>query len=202
MARRREAGLTLIELVVAMTVLAAIAALTTGALGFGLSGAEAVEARADRDNRLRLTQALVRRQLGAARPVRWLRERRAVAAFEGTPEAVAFIAVMRARSGAAGLYQVRLALQDGRLVMIRRVTSGEAQRFDFRRGAERVVLADGLAGLEFAYFGPDRARQTPKWHDRWIGREALPRLVRLAAAGADGHWPGLVVAPMIDPPPR
>ena len=86
--------------------------------------------------------------------------------------------------------------------MTRRVTSGEAQRFDFRRGAERVVLADGLAGLSFAYFGPDRARQTPKWHDRWIGREALPRLVRLAAAGAAGYWPGLVVAPMIDPPPR
>lgn len=202
MARRREAGLTLIELVVAMTVLAAIAGLTTGALGFGIRGAEVVEARADRDNRLRLAQALVRRQLGAARPVRWLRDRRDVAAFEGTPEAVAFIAVMPARTGAAGLYQVRLALEDGRLVMIRRVTSGETQGFDFRRGAERVVLADGLAGLEFAYFGPDRARQTPKWHDRWIERDALPRLVRLAAAGADGHWPGLVVAPMIDPAPR
>ncbi|MFQ5955238.1 MAG: prepilin-type N-terminal cleavage/methylation domain-containing protein [Kiloniellales bacterium] len=202
MARRLEAGLTLIELVVAMTVLAAIAALATGALRTGLLGAEAVEADAERDNRLRLTQALIRRHLGAARPVRWLRDRRYVAAFEGARDAVDFLAVMPAWPGAAGLYQVRLALEDGRLVMTRRITAGERQGFDFHRPTDSVVLADGVTGLRFSYFGPDRARRPPKWHHRWVDRDALPRLVRLEGSGAGGRWPGLVVALMIDPQPR
>jgi len=199
MNRRGTGGFTLIELLVALTLLAAIAAMMAGAINTGVLSAREVDARAERNDALRLSQALIRRHLGAARPVQWLDDRRRVVAFEGTRDAVSFVAVMPAWPDAAGLYLVRLALADGRLVMTRRITSGEAAGFDFHAATDRIVLADGVGGLEFAYFGSD-ADAPGKWHDRWVGRAALPRLVRLA--GAVDRWPTLVVAPMIDPQPR
>ena len=201
MNRRAETGFTLIELLVAITLLAAIAALMAGAINTGVLSAREVDARAERNDALRLSQALIRRHLGAARPVQWLSDRRRVVAFEGTRNAVSFVAVMPAWPDAAGLYLVRLSLSHGRLVMTRRITSGEAERFDFNSATDRVVLADGVAGLKFSYFGPDTADRPDKWHHRWVERTALPRLVRLEG-GATGRWPDLVVALMIDPQPR
>ncbi len=201
MNRRAEAGFTLIELLVAITLLAAIAVLMAGAINTGVKSAREVDARAERNDALRLSQALIRRHLGAARPVRWVSDRRRVVAFAGSRDAVSFVAVMPAWPDAAGLYLVRLALRNGRLVMTRRITSGEAERFDFHSATDRVVLADGVAGLKFSYFGADDEDRPGKWHDRWVARTALPRLVRLEGAAAD-RWPDLVVALMIDPQPR
>lgn len=198
---RGKAGFTLIELLVALTLLAALAAMMTGALNTGVLGAREVDARAERNDALRLSQALIRRHLGAARPVQWLDDRRRVVAFEGTRDAVSFVAVMPAWPDAAGLYLVRLALDDGRLVMTRRITSGETERFDFHAPSDQVVLADRVPGLAFSYFGPDTEDRPSKWHGRWVGRAALPRLVRLGG-GANDRWPDLVVAPMLDPQPR
>ncbi len=201
MNRRAETGFTLIELLVAITLLAAIAVLMAGAINTGVKSAREVDARAERNDALRVSQALIRRHLGAARPVQWRSDRRRVVAFEGNRNTVSFVAVMPAWPDAAGLYLVRLALRGGRLVMTRRITSGEAERFDFDSATDRVVLADGVAGLTFSYFGSDAAGRPGKWHDRWVARAALPRLVRLEGAAAD-RWPGLVVALMIDPQPR
>ncbi len=150
MNRRAAAGFTLIELLVAITLLAAIAVLMAGAINTGVLSAREVDARAERNDALRLSQALIRRHLGAARPVPWRSDRRRVVAFAGTPDAVSFVAVMPAWPDAAGLYLVRLELRDGRLVMTRRITSGEAERFDFQAATDRVVLAEGVAGLKFS----------------------------------------------------
>ena len=201
MNRRAETGFTLIELLVAITLLAAIAVLMAGAINTGVSSAREVDARAGRNDALRLSQALIRRHLGAARPVQWRSDRRRLVAFEGAPDTVSFVAVMPAWPDAAGLYLVRLALRGGRLVMTRRITSGEAERFDFHSATDRVVLADGVAGLTFSYFGSDATDRPGKWHDRWVVRAALPGMVRLGGAAAD-RWPDLVVALMIDPQPR
>ena len=205
MTGHRQAGLTLIELLVGLTLLAAIAAATAGVVHTGVSNVERVDAGADRDNEMRLAHAFVRRHLESARPVRWRRDLRYVAAFEGTPQSVSFVAVMPAWPDAAGLYLVRLALTDGRLVMTRRLTSGETQRFDFRRTAERVVLAENAGGLRFAYFGRHRDDRPDQWHQEWIDRGAFPRLVRLKAGpdrDAGAGWPELTVPLMIDRQPR
>lgn len=205
MTRRREAGLTLIELLVGLAVLGLIAAVLAGALRTGIAGSEAIERRVERLNELRLGQAFIRRHMSQARPVKWADGRRARVAFDGDADGVSFVSVMPSWPSAGGLYLVRLALVGDRLVLVRRITAGESPGFDFDRHAERWVLASGVASLRFAYFGAETRREPPQWHDRWRERAELPLLVRLDVAYADpggGRWPTLMVAPMLEAQPR
>ncbi len=204
-ARHGQAGFTLIEMLVAMTLLGLIVAVLAGALQGGLAGSERVDTQAERLNELRLAQAFIRRHVEAARPVSWTHDRRAVVAFEGRAEALDFVAVMPAWPARGGLYLVRLAFDDGDLVMTRRITSGEPSEFRYEDGVERRVLARDVAGLSFAYFGTPADGRRAGWRDDWTGQYAMPELVSLALDYADpaaGRWPDLVMAPTIGAQPR
>jgi general secretion pathway protein J len=197
--------LTLVELLVGLAVLGLIAAALAGALRTGIAGRDAVEGRAERLNELRLGQAFIRRHLTQARPVKWAEGRRARVAFEGDGEGVSFVSVMPSWPSAGGLYLVRLALAGDRLVLLRRITAGEADGFAWDGETERWVLASGVASLRFAYFGAETRRDPPRWRDDWRDRTDLPLLVRLDVAYAEpssGRWPTLVVAPVLGAQPR
>ncbi|MSO92491.1 MAG: prepilin-type N-terminal cleavage/methylation domain-containing protein [Rhodospirillales bacterium] len=205
MNRQREAGLTLVELLVALAILALIATLISNAMAIGAAGTETVDRRAEWADELRLGQSTIRRHLAEARPVRWPDGRRSVIAFDGNADSVSFISVVPAWPGAAGLYLVRFQLVGGELVMTRRITAGESPEFAFDRHSERRVLATGVSTLRFAYFGTDDPRQPAGWSDRWHQRSRLPSLVSLNIAYADpakGRWPTLTVAPVLDAQPR
>ena len=96
-------------------------------------------------------------------------------------------------------------LEGDTLVIIRRITSGDLQSFDFSRHAERTVLVRGVNRVRFAYFGQGAREEKAKWHPTWSKQSGLPRLVRLGIEFADGDrgaWPELVVPLMIGPVPR
>lgn len=206
MARRGERGFTLIEVLVGLTLLGALVAVLSGALRLGLQGRETVDARAEWLDEVRITQTFVRQYIETARPFSWVRDRRTEVAFEGLRESVSFVAAMPGWQNPGGLYLVRIAREGDRLMLTRRITSGETDGFDFTADAERTVLATGIGRLDFSYFGAAPPfDETPRWHDQWRGRAAMPRLVRLDLSYRDGgrkRWPVLVAAPMIGRQPR
>ncbi len=204
MARRGERGFTLIEVLVALTLLGALVAVLAGALRLGLLGRETVDARAEWLDEVRLTQTFVRQYIEAARPFSRVRGRRTEVVFHGEREAVSFVAAMPGWKNPGGLYLVRIAREGDRLMLTRRITSGETDGFDFSADAERTILATGIARLEFSYFGGiPPLDETPRWHDQWRGQAATPRLVRLDLTNRHGErWPVLVAATMIGPQPR
>ena len=147
----------------------------------------------------------MRRHLGTARPVQWVQNRKTRVAFHGEQDRVDFLAVMPAWPDRAGLYMVRLAREDDRLVLVRRIVSADDTAFHFDEAAERTVLADGVAGLGFHYFGRAAGVRRGGWHPAWREETALPRLVTMEvrfAGAASVSWPPLVVAPRIGPQPR
>ena len=205
MSRNREAGFTLVELLVALAILAMIATLISNATAIGAAGTEVVERKAEWLGELRHGQSMIRRHLAEARPVRWADGRRTVTAFEGTADSVSFVSVMPAWPDMAGLYLVRFQLVDGELVMTRRITAGESPEFAFDRHSERRVLATGVSALRFSYFGTDDPRQPAAWSERWQRRGHLPSLVRVSVTYADpakARWPTLTVAPLLEAQPR
>ena len=204
MAGRGERGFTLIEVLVGLTLLGALVAVLTGALRLGLQGRETVDGRAEWLDEVRVSQTFVRQYIEAARPFSWVRDRRTEVAFEGLRESVSFVAAMPGWQNPGGLYLVRIAREGDRLMMTRRITSGETDGFDFAQDAERTILATGIARLDFSYFGGAKPfDETPRWHDQWQGQAATPRLVRLDLTYRHGNrWPVLVAAPMIGPQPR
>ncbi len=204
MAGRGERGFTLIEVLVGLTLLGALVAVLTGALRLGLQGRETVDARAEWLDEVRVSQTFVRQYIEAARPFSWVRDRRTEVAFEGLRESVSFVAAMPGWQTPGGLYLVRIAREGDKLMLTRRITSGETDGFDFSAEAERTILATGIARLEFSYYGGATPLDgTPRWHDQWQGQAATPRLVRLDITYRDGvRWPVLVAATMIGPQTR
>ena len=200
-----QAGFTLVELLIAMTLLALIVAALFGGLRLG---ARAWEAGAQRNSdlaRLEVVQGLLRRQLSRAYPIALTgseRGRRIV--FEGDPTAVTFIAPAPAQIGLGGLYQMNLAVAEDegnkRLVLTWQLSGAEEERLTESPGVETTVLIDRMAAIELSYFGPPDLRDEPRWFDRWDDAARLPSLVRIRIEFPTGdrrYWPELIVAPML-----
>lgn len=207
--KRAERGMTLIELVVALALLALIVGGLAGALGVGVRASAAVEERAQQGEALRAAQTTLRRYIAQARPVRWRAGAREQIGFMGEAEAIGFTAVMPPYPGAGGLYLVRVGLENAAngmaLVLRRAQTAGERQNFDIAGSPDATVLIDGVAGLRWSYFGQEDGAQKPAWRANWRGQRHLPMLARLDLKMRDPSapaWPALVIALGLDEDPR
>ena len=192
-------GFTLIELLVALTLLALLFAVLFGGLRLGGTAAARVEARAENLEDLRLVQTFLRRQLTTARPVIWIVNREPVVAFEGRPDGLDFVGELPAHLAGGGRQAIRLQAEaDGGLTLTWRPLAADDRAFAFA-GGRRHRLSDRFGALRFAYYGPRPANGPPQWHDVWRGVDGLPALIRLQAIGEEPPWPGLIVAPRLDP---
>lgn len=200
---RRQAGLTLVELLVALALLGLIVAAVGGALGVGLAGGRALDQRVERLEETRLAQAALRRLLEGARPVAWRDGRSTAVGFSGGRERLDFIATLPGWPGRGGLHLLRLARDGDRLVLLNRITAGEAPGFDFSENTATSLLMEGVRSVRLSYFGARAADRAARWHDDWRDAATLPRLVRLDVERADGAvWPLLTVAPALSAQPR
>ncbi len=203
MSNRRESGMTLIEVVVGLALLGMLTAALVAAFGAGLSGSRLSRLRAERSIGLHGTHATLRQALGRARPVRWVRNNKSIVAFDGASDGVSFIASFPSWPSAGGLYLSRIVLEKGDLVIIRRLTSGEENTFSFPDDSERLVLANKLRAVRFAYFGTASGERAPGWRSSWTNRTRLPDLIRIEFSRTVGPaWPDLVAHLVIGRQPR
>lgn len=203
--RRVAPGLTLVELLVALTVLSLIVVVLTSLFRFGVVGAERIDGRVDRLDQTRHAQAFLRQAIEAARPVRWGADQRVRAAFEGDERELRFIGVLPPWPGRGGLYQFRLRQEQDRLLIDRVPTAGETEGFSFSAATEAETLGRGIASVRLSYFGRDPRTRERGWSAAWRDRGDLPELVRIDVDFVDRRgpmWPTLAIHPYIDPAPR
>ena len=203
--RRSGAGFTLVELLVALTLLGLLSGLVFGGFRFGVRAWERVDAHVDHASEIQWAQAFLRRRLSEAAPVRpATKQRNRPVLFEGTSTTLAFVTVLAVHGEVGGHSVLKLDLRrrDGAGALI---LGWAPHRFDAEdlgvQELDERVLIDGVERVEFAYFGradPEQAR--PDWRDEWRDAERLPRLVRIRlefTKASRRHWPELVVAPMV-----
>ena len=209
-ANKRQRGFTLIEILIAMTLLGLLMVMLFGGLGLGTRAWEASYVRSADLARLEAVQGFIRRALTGAYPLLGTNDddaKRKVT-FTGGAEAVEFTALMPAHFGVGGFYIITLAAEDGvdgaRLVFRRQLyRSGDEEPSPPAPAGDpekEKVLLDGISKAEFSYFGATDIDETPAWRDEWQDQKTLPDLVRLSVTFADGDkssWPDLVVAPRI-----
>lgn len=193
--RGADAGLSLIETLVALTLTALIATTAAGGLRFGAAAWERAGTLAEAGLETRAAERFLARLLSAAEPMHLRAGRRdAPVLLEGGGQSLLFVAPLPAHLAAhqiiAGPHLIALTARRAagaagapyRLEM--RWAPIGAARPSIPKDAPREVLLAGLASVRFRYFGPvlgedDRARRHD-WSDDWIGRSAMPQLIEVS----------------------
>jgi len=192
----RRAGYTLIELLVALGVLALVSVM----LLTGLSGRGEAWVRMDRattrGEAIEAAQSVLRARLQRAVPVTRYDMRPAGPDFDGEATSLTFLAPPADREGPGALRRHRLLLEaDGDLVL--ESTSDVA--VDRARPQRRDVLLRGVRALDIGYFGAVEPDPNPHWHAKWRQRPRMPSLIRVRLEKTGGDlWPDLIVHPLTD----
>lgn len=202
--RRKVRGFTLLELLIAITLLGFILTLLFGGLRLGSRSWDAGEQRSTNNTHLSLVQAFLRRQLAQVRPYRWKKKVNPELAFVGEANSLKFVAPITARLGPGGLYLVSLELvkdqDESSLVMKRVIPEPDSSDFSALDDGEKVVLADKVEAVSFAYFGAETKDAEPRWQDKWDNTKLLPYLIRIRLKFSNGReWPDLVAPTVIGP---
>ena len=201
--RSRASGFTLVELTIALVLMAGMSAILFGSLSLAARSWDGGEAKVQQVADMRATQTYLRAQLSAQYPQRLWKAVELPLMFGGERDEVRYAAVLPTRVAEGGVYYFRLAVvrtgEKSQLVQERMVPDLSALQEPEFRDAERSVLADGIAEIKIAYFGRDAGASesnAPSWRDRWEDKQRLPLLFRLDVRPVQGAaWPTLVVEP-------
>ena len=203
MSGRRVRGFTLLELLVALTLMALMSSVLFGSLRLAARSWDAGEAKAVEVSEMRQTHEFLRAQLAAEYPQRLRKAVDYPLLFAGERDEIRYAAALPPRVADGGVFYFRLAVardgDRGRLILERTITEPDATAPPGFADAERSVLAEGIDGLKVSYFGRDRdaaVSDAPTWRDRWDDPQRLPLLVRIEVTLQKGApWPPLVVEP-------
>ncbi len=204
----RRNGFTLIEMLIAMTLLGIMVVLLFSSLRIAAESWEAGESKMAAVNQKAVVYQFFKRHLTSIRPVSVLdyddnaEPGAGQPVFEGLAHDLQFVAALPASSARKGLQQFNINLdpvQPDRLVV--RLTpyrQTESAQITDQTVDPPVVLLENIATLKFSYFGNGGADGEPGWQEVWANSEELPRLIKISIALNDGsYWPEMVVAPRI-----
>lgn len=197
--RRAQAGFTLVELLVAITLMTFLSAALLASIRFGLTAWGRGAERSDQVQTSMLAQNLLRRLIGEAYPLFLSRNLSGYVDFDGSATSLRFLAPVPVALGAGGRARIALSVERrvGRASLVMAARPELAAATPDPTG--KILLAD-LDSADFAYFGQGRSEKAAQWHEAWSGELTLPAIVRVRVRFAHGDerlWPDLLVAPLV-----
>lgn len=201
----RQAGFSLVELLIALALLGVIAAFLAAGIADARRALSAVDRRGAQAA-VAPVQAVLRRLIKEARPrPEDPHPPDPKRAFVGEPDRLSFVSSFVPQGQYGGLRRYEIGLDaagsgSGRLVMKHRLALDAAVPMQLDGGS--TALLDGVEALRVRYFGPLDQDAAPAWHDSWRHPVNLPLLVSVEVTFAQGdrrQWITLVAGPALAP---
>lgn len=205
MIRARSRGFTLIEILVAVSLLALMVLGAMAALSTSVRAVRSGEALVSRTDSVRIAQEFMRRQLSQAMALPFERtdDLGMIFVFEGDATQMKFVAPMPGHLARGGPHVQILSITRGDKGQ--RVEFSHAQLNGYepdRRGDDErppVLVLDGLAEARFEYRTVDENGVATDWLREWENPQFLPMMVRLVAEfprDRPQRWPELEIPVM------
>lgn len=193
--RSRHRGFTLLELLIALAVTAAVVALVFA--GFGVIGRteDRNQRLMDRSERMMVVGQWLGRKFDTLRLLSRQDGPNFVNFFSGNAAGAIWVAPLPERGGAGGLYVFRtspLRHDGGRVDLAVEVLpyDGASTAMDWNQAPRETLLTD-VRTLQWYY----QDGRTGQWLQQWdASRAQFPARIRVEIADAQGDWPMLVFA--------
>lgn len=191
-------GFTLIEMVIAITILSIMMILAYATLRTGSNSWAAVNVVHDEIEEFRVAHRFLRRQIAQARLQAMPAAEEAEPLFVGNPNELDFVAPLSIRQTVSPLYRFRLRFEPSaegtRLLLEYAPYIADTSGTDDAAKTDSTVLATGLVEGNLMYFGSETVGGEREWMDEWSIPDRLPLLVKVRMNGDQRkRWPELVV---------
>jgi len=177
--RRGEQGLTLIELLLSLAILAMLTGFLAGGLTMGrraFAAGHASEIGSETSAAIQTVAALV----GSALPLRFdgAGPKDAIG-FVGGQEGLSFVGLSEGRSLRGGPHKMVLRRSGGDIVVDIVALTGAGPKEAAEASPTRVVVLSGVRDIRLGYFGTTDLKVKPAWRADWMRAERLPDLVSI-----------------------
>lgn len=195
-----EGGFTLLEMLVAVTVLGLLVIGLTQGVRTGLNLWNAQTRRNETITELDATARALRNLLMSIPllPAGVSSTAPVAVGFKGEPNRITFVGELPTGLGGTQRADIAIELKLGRVVMAWAPHRHETPD-DRPPALTETELISNVAALQFAYWGTTNPNSAATWLTQWDG-PALPALVRVRIGLGKGdprHWPDLIVAPSL-----
>lgn len=203
----RARGFTLIEVMLAILLLAVLLTLAYGGIRSAVRSMHAGEALIDRINRVRVAQEFVRHQVSRILPLPFGQEEGTGMnfMFQGEGDFMRFVAPMPGYLSRGGSYVQTFELTNTRngkqLLFFHSMLNGYDEKKLRSEDAEPVVLMDQIESGEFEYRKLDPEGKLEDWSNDWEDPSITPVMVRIhlkMRPEALVDWPDMEIPLMLD----
>lgn len=202
----RNAGFTLVELVLAVALMSVLLALAYGGLRAAARATDSGQERLEESGMVRMTHQFIRRQLNQLQPLPFdlggeLQNEHVV--FTGSPDRIQFVAPMPGYLGQGGPQVQTLEFAEGPRGYSLLFNHELLLAYDPTVGMlnEPILLLEDLQGGQFEFLVRDEAGELLGWTGNWEVESELPVAVRLEVVFSEDQpilWPMLATGVKVD----
>lgn len=210
-----SAGFTLIEVLIAMTLLSIMVVLLFSSLRICAQSWEQGERKMAEVNEVAVVYNFFQRHLSSARPL-WndfadgngapganrpetgaaTENKDKTFSFQGKKKSLQFVSIFPASAGRAGMQLFSIQPQQHAKEQLIKVTL--TPFFPLTEDAEwrpeQEILLKHVSDFTLAYFGADDTGKS-RWQDEWLEKSVHPQLVKISIDTTNGvFWPEMIIA--------
>ncbi|MBL4772586.1 MAG: prepilin-type N-terminal cleavage/methylation domain-containing protein [Alcanivoracaceae bacterium] len=204
--QKYQSGFSLMEIIVAMTMLSLIMAMIYGGIHTSRKMAEKGNKRINATNEVRVVQELIRRQISRILPMAFKEEDNIFVIFEGDEDHIMYVSPMPGYLGNGGPHVQLIEIvnaKGGKILQFSHWLLDDSLDQDSFEDSDQepVVLLENIRHAEFSFVKLDEEGVPGDWENDWEEPENTPLMVKLEVDMGENAlmpWPILQVALMLD----